>query len=183
MGLAWEAPDFSMRNRDHKKPEFLKLNPNGKVPVLVDGDTVLWESVAINGYLAEKYAPAMLGATLEDRAHVAKWGLWSQIEYQKPLIAIFIQKVFVPAEHQDEAVIAKSIEAAGPLNALLDAHLADRSFMVGDTFTLADIHVASVARLNALVDLSLEGLPHLDAWLRAMLDRPAQQKIAALREI
>lgn len=181
IGLPWEAPEFSFRTRDHKSPEFLKLNPNGKVPVLIDDDTVLWESVAINHYLAEKYAPELLGATIEARAHVAKWGLWSQIEYQRHLIVLFVQHTFVPAERQDEALIAKSLESLTPLNTLLDAHLDGRSFMVDETFSLADINVASVARLNGVIDVSLDGFPNLQRWLRAMLARPAYDKLASLR--
>ncbi|OIP31315.1 MAG: hypothetical protein AUK47_22685 [Deltaproteobacteria bacterium CG2_30_63_29] len=180
IGLGYETPEFSMKNKDHKAPEFLKLNPNGKVPALVDGDLVLWESIAINAYLAAKYAPALLGTTPPDNARVTQWSVWSQVEYQPPLIALFIQKMFVPAERRDGEVIKKSIEKGEALNAIVDAHLEGRNYMVGDAFTLADLNVASVARLNTIGGISLEARPNLKRWLDAMLDRPARQKVNAL---
>jgi glutathione S-transferase len=170
----------NFREREHKKPEFLALNPNGKVPVLTDGDVVLWESMAIDFYLAEKYQTALLGANLEDKAHILKWSFWALAEYQKPIIDVFIQKVFVPEERRDSKVIEQGLQKLAPLNQLLDEHLLNRYFMVGSTFTLADLHVASVAKICLPIGEDLSHYPRLKSWLERMLERPAAQKVAKL---
>lgn len=179
-GVPWEAAPFEFRRRDNRSPEFLAMNPNGKVPVLRDGDTVLWESVAIDMYLADKYKPGLMGSTLEDRARIYQWSIWSQVEYQAPMIQAFIQKVFVPEERRDQGVIDRNLEKVAPLNELLNEHLRERSYMVGPDFTLADLHVASVAKINAQVGTDLGTLGHLQRWLDRMLERPAARKVAEL---
>ncbi|MCX6129896.1 MAG: glutathione S-transferase family protein [Proteobacteria bacterium] len=180
VGAAYQAIDINFRNGEHKKPDYLAINPNGKVPVLKDGDFVLWESMAINFYLAEKYQPSLLGTTLEDKAHIQKWSFWSLAEYQKPLIDIFIQKVFVPEDRRDSSVIQKGLERLKPLNELLNQHLDHRSFMVGASFTLADINVASVAKICPVIGEDLSHYPAIKGWLERMLQRPAALKLAQL---
>ena len=182
IGQPYEAMPINFRNADHKKPEFLKLNPNGKIPALKDGDLVLWESMAINFYLAEKYQPALLGANLEDKAHIMKWSFWALGDYQQPMIEVFIQKVFVPEERRDKDVIAKNLVKLVPLNTLLDQHLQNRNFMVGPSFTLADINVASVAKIYSAIGEDLSAFPALKTWLERMLERPAAQKVAKLEK-
>ena len=180
VGVAYETVPVNFRNRDNKKPEFLQLNPNGKIPVMVDGDVILWESMAIDHYLCEKYQTQLLGETLQDKAQILQWGFWSLAEYQKPLIEVFIQKVFVPEEHRDAKVIEKGIEKVLPLNHMLNEHLAKREFMVGPSFTLADLHVASVAKICSAIGVDFATLPALQSWLTRMLERPAAQRVAKL---
>lgn len=180
IGLPYEAVPVNFAEREHKSPAFLALNPNGKVPAMTDGDLVLWESIAINRYLAERYQPALLGADLLERALVEQWSVWAMVAYQPPVIGLFIQLVFVPEARRDQAVMDKARENIGPLTALLDAHLAGRTWMVGEGFTLADLNVASVARLLPDLKIDLTGTPNLAAWLARVQARPASQRVAAL---
>lgn len=180
IGVPYERVAVSFREREHKHPDYLKLNPNGKVPALVDDGLVLWESTAINHYLAEKHQPALLGQTLADRAYVQQWSVWSQVELQPPVIALFIQLTFVPEPRRDAAAMEKARGKFMPLFELLEAHLAERDFMVGDGFTLADLNVASVVKLAPPLGVDLSGMPNLSAWLERMTSRPAAQRGAAL---
>lgn len=182
IGVPYEAVPINFRNQDHKKPEFLRMNPNGKVPLLKDGDFILWESMAINFYLAEKYKPALLGADLREKADILKWSFWGLAEYQKPIIDAFIQKVFVPEAHRDQALIARSLEKIGPLNQILDQHLQGRTYMVGTSFSLADINVASVAKLCPLIGMDLSTFPAVQNWINHMMERPAALKVAQLEK-
>jgi glutathione S-transferase len=136
--------------------------------------------MAINFYLAEKYKPALLGADLQEKADILKWSFWGLAEYQKPIIDAFIQKVFVPEAQRDQGVITRSLEKLGPLNEILNRHLEGRTYMVGTAFSLADINVASVARLCPLIGADLARYPALQSWVARLLERPAAMKVAQL---
>ncbi len=179
-GVPYERVAVSFRDREHKAPAFLRLNPNGKVPVLVDGDLVLWESIAINRYLAEKHQPALLGTGAAERALVDQWSVWSQVDFQPPVIALFIQLVFVPEERRDPAAMDAARAKIGPLVALLNTHLEGRAYMVGAQFTLADLNVASVAKLLASLAIDLGAAPNLTTWLARTQARDAVARVAAL---
>ena len=92
IGQEWENVPVDFKNREHKSASYLKLNPNGKVPVVVDGEYVIWESVAINTYLAEKYQPALLGLSLEERGHVHQWNYWAVANISLPVEVLTLQK-------------------------------------------------------------------------------------------
>ncbi len=182
LGLSYEAVPVDFRKGEHKQPQYLNLNPNGKVPLLKEGDFVLWESMAIDFYLAEKHQPYLLGKNLEDKAHVLKWSFWALAEYQKPLIDAFIQKVFVPEDKRDHELIKKSMEKAKSFHQVLEQHLQGRQYIVGDNFSLADLHVASVAKISFAVGDDLTAYPALKTWLLRMLERPAAVKVAQLEK-
>jgi len=178
--VPYEQVAVSFADKEHKSAEYLALNPNGKVPVFVDGDLVLWESIAINRYIAAAYRPGLLGEGVADQARVEQWSVWSQVDYQPPMIALFIQLVFVPEERRDQAKMDAAREKLAPLNRILDAHLAENGQMVGSEFTLGDLNVASVALLNSRVGVDLSGLPNLQRWLEKTLARPARLRVEAL---
>ena len=121
-----------------------------------------------------------MGDGVADQARVEQWSVWSQVDYQPPMISLFIQLVFVPEERRDQAKMDAAREKLAPLNAILDAHLAARGQMVGHGFTLADLNVASVALLNERVGIDLSGYPNLKSWLEKTLDRPARMRVEAL---
>jgi glutathione S-transferase len=103
-------------------------------------------------------------------------------EYQKPVIDVFIQKVFVPEAHRDHTLIAKSLEKIAPLNQILEQHLQGRSYMVGKSFTLGDINVASVAKLCPLIGADLTNFPAIQSWVNRLMERPAALKVAELEK-
>ncbi|MES2534059.1 MAG: glutathione S-transferase [Pseudomonadota bacterium] len=131
-------------------PEYLALNPNAMVPAIDDGEgpdrVTLWESNVIVRYLCAKHAPGTLYPELLHRRFDAeRWMDWQQTTLNPVSAGAFKQWVRTPAAERDPAVIAQSVHATEPLFALLDAHLADRPFMLGDDFTMADIPVGCEA--------------------------------------
>ncbi len=131
-------------------PEYLALNPNAMVPTIDDGEgpdrVTLWESNVIVRYLCARHAPGTLYPELLHRRFDAeRWMDWQQTTLNPVSAGAFKQWVRTPAAERDPAAIAQSVHATEPLFALLDAHLANRAFMLGDDFTMADIPVGCEA--------------------------------------
>ncbi len=178
--VPYERVALDMRKKEHKSEAFLKLNPNGKVPCIVDGDFVLWESVAINHYIALKYGPQLLGKTTEDQALIQQWNLWGMLELQKPLVDILIQMMFVPEDKRNFAIIEEAKKKIAPLHVILDQHLQNTNYMVGDAFSLADLSVASIVRINGFVGLNLNNYANIEKWFAGIIERPAYKKVEAM---
>lgn len=176
IGIPFERIPLNMKEKEHKMPEYLKLNPNGKVPVLVDDDFTLWESLAINFYLAEKYKPELLGQGFASRGLVQQWTLWSNLELQPPFIEVFIQKFFVPEEHRSQDVIDKALHKLPPLFNILNQALVEKPYLVGPEFTLADLNVASVATIAAMLRFDLTPYQEVNRWLTNITQRPSYQQ-------
>jgi glutathione S-transferase len=182
LGLPYETPPFNiMERKDHKSAEFLKLNPNGKVPCLVDGDFVIWESMAINHYLVDKYRPAFLGTTPEERGLSQQWSLWTLSELQPPMVDIIVQMMFVPEDRRDLKVVEKAREKVPPLLDILERQLEGREWLVGHSFLLVDLNVASVVNIAQTLKIDLEKYKHLTAWFSRIKARPSFRKFAELR--
>lgn len=180
LNLPYEAVKINMREKEHKSETYLKLNPNGKVPCLTEGEFVIWESVAINNYLAEKYAPQLLGTTPETRGLAQQWSLWAMLELQKPIIDIFIQKVFVPEERRDLALIERSEKACPPLFKILDNTLSSRKYLAGEDFTVADLNMASVVAIAKPIQMDISAYKNINAWMDALSQRPSFKKYIKL---
>ncbi len=181
-GVKYEPMSVNMREKQHKSADFLKLNPNGKIPVLTDGEYVIWESIAINRYLAEKYKPELLGSTIEERGHVEQWSVWSMVELQPSLVDLLIQMVFVPEANRDQALIAKCHTRIPERLAVLDGHLRNREFMVSNYFSLADINAASVANIGLSLQMDYSAYPNILQWLGHLNKRPSFKKVAERKD-
>jgi len=182
IGQAYEnIPLEMMEKREHKSPEYLKLNPNGKVPCLVDGNFVIWESLAINNYLADKYKPDLLGATAQERGHVQQWSIWALAELQPPMVEILIQTLFTPEDKRNPVVIAKAQEKIPPMLAVLDQALAGKDYLVGNKLTLADLNAGSVVNIAVALQIPLDQFPNIGRWLGRLKERPSFKKFTELR--
>jgi glutathione S-transferase len=130
---------------EHKHPDFLRLNPAGKVPVLVDGDTIIPESAAIVLYLAEKYhEKGLLPASLALRAQDYRWTMFAVTELEQPLWRISKHTALYPEDKRLPADIALAREEFLATAAVLDTYLDGRRFIVGDEVTVADCVTAYV---------------------------------------
>lgn len=181
LGLSYEAMHLDMRSKEHKSEWFLKINPNGKVPALMDGDFVIWESMAITNYLAKKYNSPLAATTPEEEGHIMQWSFWALAELQAPAVTWLIQEIFVPAELKNMQTIEDAkIKATGFLK-VLEKSLNGKNFLVNERFTVADLNVASV--VNVLVELKYDfsDFKNIQHWLKACTDRPAFNKLASLR--
>jgi glutathione S-transferase len=166
---------------EHFKPEFLRLNPAHKVPVLVDGDLVLTESAAIVLYLAEKYPDkGLLPTDLAQRALVYRWVMFCMTELEQPLWRIAKHRFLYPEDKRSPADIALAKEDFVEMAKVLEQHMVGREFIVGDTMTAADCVTAYVIDWASMVGL-LDDLPLLRAYLERMYARPkAPPRMAAM---
>ncbi len=182
IGQPYENKNVDMRTKEHKSEAFMKINPNGKVPALVDGDVTMFESMAINFYLAEKYKPELMGKNSAEKARSFQWSFWASSELQGPLIEVFIQKMFMPDDKRDQKIIDSNLEKLPELFSVLDGALAKNKYLAGDTFTLADLNTASVASIAPMLAFDLSPYKNVDGWLKSMNDRKAFQKYTELRK-
>lgn len=180
LGLAYENIPYSFKGPEIKQPPFLALNPNGAIPVIDDGGFVLWESMAINLYLAKKHGKGLWPATLEDEARVYQWTLWAANEIEPRIGGWFYHTRMLPEEQRIPAIAAKALAELPPRFKVLDAHVAGRQWLVGDRFSVADLNVAA-AMLRA-PEIGLSDTPALSAWLERSTARPAARAALALRE-
>lgn len=170
---------------EHKQPDFLRLNPAGKVPVLVDGDIVIPESAAIVLYLADKYPEKrFLPAGVEERAQVYRWVMFAVTELEQPLWRISKHTALYPEDKRLAADIVLAKEEFRAMAAILDSHLEGRRFIVGDSLTVADCVTAYLVDWANEIHL-IDDFAQLQAYLERMYARPkAPQRIAeAFREV
>jgi glutathione S-transferase len=162
---------------DTRTAEFLKLNPNGRIPVLVDGETVLFESMAINLYLARKYgAGSLWPATAEDEGRAFQWSFWVMTEVEGSLLTAIMHRRILPKEQRDAAAAAAGeAKLAAPLG-VLEGALRGRPHLLGDAFSVADLNVASVLGWTALAGIELGKWPQVADWLQRCTARPACKK-------
>ncbi len=181
-GVPYELKNIDMRTKEHKSEAFLKINPNGKVPAMTDGNFKLFESMAINNYIAEKYKPELMGTTAEERALTHQWSFWTTSELQDPIIQVFIQKVFMPDEKRSQAVIDENMEKLPELFKVLDNALEGKTYLNGKAFSLADLNTQSVVSIAPMVGFDISSYKNIDLWNKAISDRPAFQKYSAIRK-
>jgi glutathione S-transferase len=164
--------------RGVKDAEYLRLNPNGRIPCLVDGELVLFESLAINLYLARRYQSPLWPAAIEDEARTYQWTLWATNELDPSLSALARQQRLGEAER--DATIVAAAEAALPAPmGVLEAQLSGNACLLGAEFSLADLNVASALSSALATRTDLRPFPRANAWLRAALQRPAAQRAVA----
>lgn len=140
LGVDCEAVTVNLAAGEHRRPEFLKINPAGKVPVLVDGDFVLTESVAIVLYLAEKYPHKGLVPTdLKQKAQVNRWLLFTVTELEQPLWRIARHTALYPEHLRLAAEVSLARQDFTDMATVMEEYMQGRKFIVGDTLTIADI--------------------------------------------
>ena len=174
LGLEWTHVPTHFANGETRTPEFLTLNPNGHIPVVTDGDVTLFESLAINLYLARKHgASGLWPATVEDEGRTFQWTLWAMTELEEPVLTALLHRVVFPEGQRDAAKAEDAVKRARKPIAVLDAALAGREHLVGDRFGVADLNVAAVLAWAPLAKLDLSYAPNAAAWLGRCTARPA----------
>ena len=180
LGVDFEAINVNLFAGEAYRPEFLKLNPAAKIPVLVDGDFVLTESAAIVLYLAEKYG-RFLPSDVRGRAEVNKWLLFTVTELEQPLWRIAKHRQLYPEAQRLAADIPLAGEDFRRMAEIAEKHMQGRTFVVGDSVTVADFVLAYTLDWASEVKL-LDRFPQLVAYTERMYARPkAAKRIAQLR--
>ena len=164
---------------DSKAAEYLSVNPNGRIPAMIDGDLQLFESMAINLYLTKRYGGSLYPANAQDEARAWQWSVWAISEIEPLQMQIVVQKLFTPEEKRNPKVV----EGAGkglqrPLK-VLDAALAGRNWLIGDQFGVADLNVAAVMMLLKRIDFGYAEHTNVQRWADACYARPALARAMA----
>jgi glutathione S-transferase len=172
MGVDIERMNIDLFKGESHTPEFLKLNPHGLTPVLLDGDTVIWEASAINLYLAGKANSNLLGRTPSEKLEVLQWMFWSGEQWR-----IFSTLLFnewagakLMGKPTTDAIVQLAMSNIRNAAKALDSRLATRKFIVGDALTLADIDIAAPFSQYKRTGAPLEEFPNLVAWQQRLLE-------------
>ena len=161
---------FSTASTD---PGYLQVNPNGRIPALVDGDVTLFESVAINLYLAKTYGGDLYPSDPANEAQAIQWSIWAISEIEPVQMRIVMHKFFVPADEEDPAVIRAAAEdLERPLH-VLDAHLENQAYLLGNDFTIADLNVSGVMLLLNMVGQDYSTHANVQRWAETCQARPS----------
>lgn len=179
LGLQYEHLDYAPRSPATRTPEYLALNPNGRVPTIDDDGFVLSESMAINLYLARKHG-RLYPADPKNEALAWQWSFWETDRLDRQLTT-YANNAFVLPEAQRDAAAAKAAwDEIAPALDVLEIALGKSQWLAGNDFSVADLNVAS-AMVRAL-SFDIGKWPKVNAWLHRCWDRPAAQKALAMRQ-
>jgi glutathione S-transferase len=179
IGLDYDHVNTSFRG-DAQAPEYLAINPNARIPALVDGDLCLFESMAINNYLAQKYSKNLWPDSIEQQAKIMQWSVWGISEIEPLQMQIVVQKFFLPDDKKDDKVVAQATKGLQrPLN-VLNNTLANQDYLLGTQFSIADLNVAGVMDLLNMVEFDLSDFAHVARWTRACYGRDSYSRAKAV---
>lgn len=168
LGQSPEIVVVDLMNGAQKDPAYLAINPNGKVPTLVDGETVIWESIAIMMYLADNTdGQTLYPKELRARADVNKWLLWTACHWSAAIAQLnfenFLKRLFGQGEPNEYAV--KRAEAMiNEFATTLDSTLGRSRHVVGDRMTLADLAIAAPLMYTQNAKLPISGFANMQRW-------------------
>ena len=180
LGLDYEHLPIEIGAAGARSPEFLVINPNGRLPFIVDNGFVLFESLAITLYLAKKHSNGKLyPETLEGEARTWQWSLWAVTEVDRGVNIWSLHAVRLPPAERDAIKRDEALKVLAAPFKVLDVAVVKQEYLLGNDFTVADLNVAAV--ISRAVDMDLSATPNLKAWLTRCLDRPAARKALALK--
>jgi glutathione S-transferase len=176
LGVPWEKVTLDLSRREHKTAGYLALNPNGVVPALTDGDTVLFESVAIALYLADRFAEKGLAppAASPLRGRYLSWMVWSVTTLEPPIGEVYLERM-KPAGEQSAAALDAALERFRAAAQVLDGELAG-PYLLGDSLCAADVMVGCVLAFANVLGM-LEGHDRLRDYVARITARPAYRRV------
>ncbi len=174
---------FNVPNAQCKEPWYLALNPNGLLPAVDDDGFVLWETAAINLYLASKYPSSLYPTTPQDLGRMLQWTFFAATEIEPAMLTLLLNRVALPPEQRSATLADQSEHTLRTKLVILEQQLGKTPFFGGDRWNMADFMVACVLYVVMVrLKLDLTAYPKLDAWLTASLNRPAAIVARKLRE-
>lgn len=171
-----QATRVNLQDGEHRQPAFLALNPNAKIPVLQDGETVIWESSAIMMYLSQKMKSDLWPSNSMEQIDVHKWLSWDTAHFSRHagtlIFENYIKPVFGVGE-TDAAVVEEATGFFKQFAQVLDNHLRGREFVSGNQLTIADFAISSHLPSSEDANIPLDGFEEIHRWYDQMMEIPA----------
>lgn len=185
LGIRYEhiPIEFEGTKPQCKEPWYMELNPNGRVPTIDDDGFVMWESAAINIYLAERYASPLYPATPQGRGTMLQWAFFTANDVEPAVISLFRHRFYYPPERRDEETARQSEATLRAKLDILERQLHRTPYLGGESWNMADFMVASVMYTVPIrMKFDLTPWPKVRSWLMASIERPAALAARRLRE-
>jgi len=173
IGLDYELISTDFRKGETRTNGYLQVNPNGKVPTLVDGDLVLYESMAINLYLAKQYGGDLYPDNPAQEALANMWSYWVMTEVEYSLLTILMNIRVLPKEQRNPERVTRNLQVLQAPFSVLNTALEGREYLINDTFNIADLNVSAVLSWCRPAKVSLDQWPNIKNWLTRCISRPA----------
>ncbi|MEM7018088.1 MAG: glutathione S-transferase family protein [Pseudomonadota bacterium] len=179
LGIDYEHVPTTFRE-DSKSDDYLQVNPNGRIPALQEGDFNLFESMAINLYLAKSSGSALYPSYPKAEALCWQWAVWGISEIEPLQMQIVVQKFFTPEDKRNPKAIASAERGLDRPLKVLDQALANNDYLLGSDFSIADLNLAGVMDLLGMIQFDTSGWANVDKWLKACRGRESYQKAKAV---
>jgi glutathione S-transferase len=181
LGLDYDNLMVDFASGETRQPTYLKVNPNGHVPAIDDNGFILWESMAINLYLAKKYGLGTLyPTTIEDEARAWQWSLWGMTEIERHVLTAMFNRAILPEAERDAAAADKAEQDLQHPLGVLDGAVSATPYLLGGDFTVADLNVAAILSWARPARIDFAPFPKAADWLSRCALRPAAR---AAREL
>jgi len=182
--IPYEHIPVSIKSDDAqcKEPWYLALNPNGRVPTIDDDGFVMWESWAINIYLAKKYGSPLYPPSPSGEGRMLQWAFYVANDIEAHMNTLNRNRVIYPPEKRNPTLAAEAESALRPKLAVLDDQLRQAAYFGGERWNMSDFMVASVLYTFFAGKHDLSAFPKLNAWLLGSVERPAARQARKLRE-
>ena len=180
LGIPYEHRDYLPRSAETRTPEFLAMEPNGRVPVIDDDGFILSESMAINLYLAKKHKSPLYPSDLKGEALAWQWSLWETDRLDRSIVNYVRHTKDLPEGERKRDLADAAWKEVVPALDVLETALGKSEWLVGNAFSVADLNVAGALFRGLSMDLGK--WPRVDAWLKRCWDRPAAKRAREMRE-
>lgn len=181
LGLDFDLERFKLGDKSMRSPEFLAINPNGRVPVLEDGNARMTESTAIAQYLVARYGDGRFAPAVSspDFPVYLQWLHYGEGMLMGPIGNYVVESILLPPERRSEEHATRALKLLGRLLQPVDAHLSEKDYLVG-TFTAADTITGHACMMSERLGADISQLPNLKAYIDRLKTRPALQKALQL---
>jgi glutathione S-transferase len=174
LGLDYENVMTDFASGETRREPYLSINPNGHIPAIDDNGFVLWESMAINLYLAKQYGFGTLYPTaLHDEARCWQWSLWAMTELERHVLTAMFNRAILPEAERDAAAADQAEKDLQHPLGVLDGAVSKSAYLIGDGFTVADLNVAAVLSWARPARIDFAPFPKAADWLGRCALRPA----------
>lgn len=181
LGLEFEIERFALGDPAMRTPEFLAVSPNGRVPVLLDGDIRVFESPAIAEYLVARHGDGKLAPAASDPAFpdYLQWLHYGEGMIMGPMNNYVVETILLKPERRSEEHAKRALKLMTRMAQTVDVHMADRAYLAGD-FTAADTITGHACLMCRKFGVDMSAMPNLTAYLDRLMERPALQKALSL---